>query len=143
MERPTVKTKKFKVADSYLALIHQFPLDPIRNDDEYGAATSVMEQLAVRGEDDLDDGERDYLDALDEFVSAYDRIHVDLDDNSTPLERLKYILAQSETSPAAMKQILGCSQSLVSMIVNGDRELSKENIRVLAAHFCLDAGYFL
>ena len=29
--------------------------------------------LAVRGENKLDPGERDYLDALDEFISDYDR----------------------------------------------------------------------
>jgi hypothetical protein len=29
------------------------------------------------------------------------------------------------------------------MIVNGERELSKENIRVLAAHFKIEPGIFL
>ncbi len=32
-----------------------------------------MERLAVRGEEDLDAGERDYLDGLDQFISLYDR----------------------------------------------------------------------
>jgi HTH-type transcriptional regulator/antitoxin HigA len=69
------KTGKFPVADSYLKLICEFPLRPIRNDAEYDAAFAVMEKLAVRGEDDLNNGERDYLDPLDEFIAAYDRKH--------------------------------------------------------------------
>jgi HTH-type transcriptional regulator/antitoxin HigA len=138
------KTKKRRVADSYLKLIHEFPLRPLRNDGDYESATAVAEKLYLRSEDDLDAGERDYLDALDEFIAAYDRQHFSLGkDDRTPLQRLKYILAESATSPSALREILGCSQSLVSMILSGNRELSKDNIRSLSAHFKVDAGLFL
>ena len=32
-----------------------------------------MERLAIRGEDSLDSGERDYLDGLDQFITTYDQ----------------------------------------------------------------------
>jgi len=138
------KTKKIVVADSYLKLIRQFPLRPLRDGSDYDAAVAVAEKLYVRGEDDLDAGERDYLDALDEFIAAYDRKHFSLGaDDRTPLQRLKYILTESGTTPAALRKILNCSQPLVSMILNGDRELSKGNIRALAEHFKVEAGLFL
>ena len=137
-------TKKVKVADSYLKLICEFPLRPIRNHAEYDSAIAVMEKLAVRGEEDLDTGEQDYLDALDEFVSIYDQRHFSFPaDKRTPLARLKYVLSESGTSSAQLQDLLGCSQSLVSMILSGTRELSKDNIRSLAAHFKVDAGMFL
>jgi len=60
-------------SDSYVKLVVEFPLRPLRNDTEFKAAAAVMERLAVRGEDNLDAGERDYLDGLDEFISSYDR----------------------------------------------------------------------
>jgi HTH-type transcriptional regulator/antitoxin HigA len=138
------KTKKIVVADSYLKLIRRFPLRPLRDDGDYEIAIGVAQTLYLRGEDDLDSGERDYLDALDEFIAAYDRKHFSLGaDKRTPLERLKYILAESGTTASALRKILGCSQSLVSMVVNGERELSKENIRAIATHFKVDAGLFL
>jgi antitoxin component HigA of HigAB toxin-antitoxin module len=137
------KVAQIHVPDSYLRLIHRFPLRVIRNEREYDWATKVMEELAVRGEDDLDAGERDYLDALDELVSLYDQRHFSLgQDKRTPLQRLRYLLEQSETTPGRLKQILGCSQSLVSMILSGERELSKGNILKLSSHFKIDAGYF-
>jgi HTH-type transcriptional regulator / antitoxin HigA len=142
MEETVMKTRKIKIADSYFALIHQFPLRPIRDDAEYDAAVAVMEKLAVRSEKSLDNGERDYLDALDEFISAFDRKQFERADIGTPLERLKYILAESETSPTGLKNILGCSQALVSMVLGGERELSKDNIRLLCAYFHLEPSYF-
>jgi HTH-type transcriptional regulator/antitoxin HigA len=138
------KTKKIVVADSYLKLIRRFPLRPLRDAGDYEIAIGVAETLYLRGEDDLDSGEHDYLDALDEFIAGYDRKHFSLgQDKRTPLERLKYILGESGTTASALREILGCSQSLVSMVLSGERDLSKDNIRALAAHFKIDAGVFL
>jgi antitoxin component HigA of HigAB toxin-antitoxin module len=138
------KTKKFIIADSYLKLICQFPLRPLRDPGDYDTAIAIAEKLYMRGEEDLDVGERDYLDGLDEFIAAYDRRHFSLgQDERTPLQRLKYILTESGTAPTALREILGCSQPLVSMILSGNRELSKDNIRALARHFKVEAGLFL
>jgi HTH-type transcriptional regulator/antitoxin HigA len=139
----STKIGKMKVADSYLKLVRQFPLRPIRDEREYEAAVKLMETLAMRGENDLDSGERDYLDALDEFVALYDRKHFVLgNDKRKPLERLVYVLAESRTTPSKLQKILGCSQPMVSMILNGSRELSKDNISKLSRHFKLDVSYF-
>jgi antitoxin component HigA of HigAB toxin-antitoxin module len=140
----SLKTKSSAVADSYLKLIMQFPLKPIASHTEYDRAIAVMEKLAVMGEENLDQGQHDYLDGLCEFIMLYDRKHFAFPpDTRTPLQRLKYLLTESETTPAKLQKILGCSQPLVSMILNGSRELSKENIKALAAHFHMQAGYFL
>jgi HTH-type transcriptional regulator/antitoxin HigA len=136
-------TKTRKVSDSYLELIHQFPLRPIHDEDEYDAATAVAEKLYLRDEKDLDVGERDYLDALDQFISAYDDQHYSIMDKRTPLQRLKALLVESKTAPSTLQKILGCSQPLVSMILAGKRELSKENIKALAGHFRVRADLFL
>lgn len=137
------RSARIHVPDSYLKLIHRFPLRMIRNEREYDSAIKVLEELALRGEDDLNEGERDYLDALDELLSLYDQRHFSLGaDKRTSLQRLRYLLEQSGTTAGKLKQILDCSQSLVSMILSGQRELSKDNIARLAAHFKLNAGHF-
>jgi HTH-type transcriptional regulator/antitoxin HigA len=137
------KTATIPLRDSYLELLHRFPLRPIRNEKELAVAESLIEELAVRGESDLDEGETDYLDTLGTFVEQYnDHRHPLPRINLSPLERLKYLMEQSGTAPNRLREILGCSQPLVSMILSGDRELSKDNIKVLARYFGVSADLF-
>ena len=58
--------------DRYLGLVRQFPLRPLRTKRDYIAATKAMDDLAVRGEEDLNDDELDYLVVLTDLVEAYD-----------------------------------------------------------------------
>jgi antitoxin component HigA of HigAB toxin-antitoxin module len=64
-------------------------------------------------------------------------------DGRTPLDRLKAAMRASRTTPVQLRSILGGSQSMVSMILSGQRALSKKAIGKLAEHFRLDPGYFL
>jgi len=137
-------TSKFAPSGSYLRLIEQFPLRPIRSGSEYKAATAVMERLAVQGEENLDAGERDYLDGLDEFISAYDEsMWTDRPRRGAPWKRLRSLVEDSGTTRRDLERILQCGHSLVSLLLRGKRELSKDNIRALAKHFKLSADYFL
>jgi len=61
----------------------------------------------------------------------------------TPLERLKALMRTSRTTPPQLRSIMGSSQSMVSMILNGHRALSKMTITILADHFRIDPGYFM
>jgi mRNA interferase HigB len=74
MRRALRKTSAAEL-DSYFKLVRRFPLRRIRNEAEYDAAVEVMNALVMRGEDALDAGERDYLEALATFVSQYDDVH--------------------------------------------------------------------
>jgi HTH-type transcriptional regulator/antitoxin HigA len=140
----TVATTKFAPTGSYLKLVRRFPLRPIRSEEEYKAATAVMEELALRGEDNLDPGQRDYLDALDEFIASHDRKALAVRPRrGTPGQRMRSIMNDSGTTAKEMEAILSCSRSLVSLILSGKRELSKDNIRALANYFKLSADYFL
>ena len=140
----TATTSKFAPPDSYLKLIGEFPLRPIRNDGEYKAATSVMERLAIRGEDALDAGERDYLDGLDQFISSYDqKALTDRPRRRSPRRRLQSLMEDTATTPRDLEKILHCGHSLVSLVLSGKRELSKDNVLALARHFKLSADYFL
>jgi HTH-type transcriptional regulator/antitoxin HigA len=128
--------------DRFLELVRQFPLRPIRTKRDYVAAAKVMERLAIRGEDDLNRDELDYLDVLTDLVEAYDTAHYPEPDEGTTLDRLKALMKESGSSTADLGRLLGNS-GLASQILLGRRELSKNHIRVLSRHFKLDAGYFL
>src|SRR5437879_2542869 len=64
-----------RLTAGYLAMIHSFPLRPLRSEREYDAALSVLNSLAVRPEGSLDPGEQDYFDTLTMLVEAYDQEH--------------------------------------------------------------------
>ncbi len=128
--------------DRYLQLVRRFPLRPIRTKREYTTATKVMEKLAVRGEDDLNKDELDYLAVLTDLVEAYDNKHCPEFYDGTPLERLKALMEESGTSTAELGRLIGNS-GLASQIMLGRRQLSKTHIRILSLHFKLHADYFL
>jgi len=103
-----------------------------------------MERLAIRVENALDPGERDYLDGLDEFISAYDQTAlIDRPRRGTPRQRLRSLIEDTGATPRDLQRILRCGHSLVSLVLSGKRELSKDNVRALAKHFKLSADYFL
>jgi len=138
-----MKIRTHKIADSYLDLIHRFPLRPIRTDGEYDEAADLARELAIRGEDDLDTGETDYLDALDQFIMAYDAAHHRIDrPNLNPLTRLKMLMKETGMTVSDLGRVIG-SQPGASMMLSGSRQISKAQIKKLSDHFKLNSGYFL
>ena len=128
--------------EDYLTLIRRFPLRPIRDDGDYAAAVEVLDRLVTKDEKDLTAGEHDYLDALTRFVEDYDQKNFPVGpDARPPLARLKSLMATAGLSPAGLGDIIG-SRPAASMVLGGSRELSKAQIRKLAEHFKIDAGYF-
>ena len=132
------------IPPSYLRLIRRFPLHPIRSKADYRAASEVLDRLAVRDDDDLDAGERDYLETLEMLIEAYDQKHFRMSaDARSPIERLTHLMDQTSMTPADLTKLLGVSQSLVSLLLNGKRDLTKAHVLALAEHFKLEPGYFL
>jgi antitoxin component HigA of HigAB toxin-antitoxin module len=52
-------------------------------------------------------------------------------------------MEDTATTSRDLQKILRCSHSLISLVLSGKRELSKDNVRALAKHFRLSADYFL
>jgi HTH-type transcriptional regulator/antitoxin HigA len=144
--RPTTtatasRRTKAALADDYLDLVREFPLRPVRSVVEYDRVADMLDGLALRN--DLSPGQQDYLDALTLRVEAYDAAHHAAPAGRTPLQRVRSLMASAGLSPAGLGDIIG-SRPAASMFLNGTRkELSKPQIRRLAAHFKLNAGYFL
>jgi antitoxin component HigA of HigAB toxin-antitoxin module len=142
MSTTTKHLRRDRTADSYLTLIEEQPLRAIRTGKDYDAASKMVDRLAVR--DVLDEGEEQYLEAMEVLIEAYEnKVMPVKPDGRTPLDRLKAAMRASRTTPVQLRSILGGSQSMVSMILSGQRALSKKAIGKLAEQFRLDPGYFL
>jgi HTH-type transcriptional regulator / antitoxin HigA len=129
--------------DDYLELVKRFPLRVIRNERELDAAAKVALEVAAKGEAALSEGETEYLDVLDRLIEDYeDAFHGMPVGDTTPLERLRGLVAEAGLSASDLGRLLG-NRSLGSLLLTGRRELSKAHVRLLAEHFKVDAGYFL
>lgn len=140
MATKTKIAKRKPAADSYLSLVQRFPLKPIKNDSAHEQAVEVITDLMGRK---LDPGAGDYLDTLILLVNTYeDQHHTPMGTHLTPQEALRAVMSANQLSQADIGRLIG-SESAVSMFLNGDRGLSKLQIKTLAERFHLDAGLFL
>jgi len=135
------KTNRDKAeADLYMDLIQRFPLKPIKNDATHQQAVEVVETLMGRK---LKAGESDYLDTLILLVNKYEDVHhTPMGTDMTAQQALRAIMEANDMTQADIGRIIG-SESVVSMFLNGERELSKPQIKALVERFRVDANLFL
>ena len=128
---------------SYLALMAEFPLRPIRSGAKYNRAARIVHRLALR-EGELDAGEEAYYEVLEALVERYDRVHYPIDaDDVSPTRLLRTLVEQAGTTVTRLGELLG-SKGAASELLSGKRkEPSKAQIARLCDRFKIDAGAFL
>ena len=150
MERRIVKTatritRRFasyaEVPKTYRELCQLYLPRPVHDANEDLAATEMMNALAVFTK--LNTEQQDYLDALMEFVDAYDRAKAGRWPRIEGLDVLKHLMTEHGISGADLSRILGVSRNLGAMILRGDRNLTLPHIRKLAAHFKVRPELFI
>lgn len=137
------KPEPSTVDRTYLALIREFPLRPIRTEEECARATVVMDRLADRGEEDLAPGEADYLDVLATLVEQWEDVHVRIASHATPAEELRGYMDARNLSQADVAKAAGVSESTISELLNGKRSLGKRPAGRLAGFFRVPIDVFL
>lgn len=144
MSNATAKKNRNRAADDYLELVRRFPLRPIRSREDYEEAAKILVELVGRADAGLTDGESDYTDMLTRLVREYDREHARFmnEDKVTPIEALKHLMRERSMNTVALGKLVGGSGQ-ASLILNGKRELSKANIRTLAAYFFVSPALFI
>jgi HTH-type transcriptional regulator/antitoxin HigA len=132
------------VTEKYKALIEHFPLVPIKNDAHLDEAHEVAQSLMLRKEPlAFDEGE--YLEVLLDEIGKYEQKHHAIN----VYEMAPHALLQSFMKEHGLKQvdiqaILGVSSSgVISEIVAGKRELTKEHCVKLGNHFKVTPAAFL
>jgi HTH-type transcriptional regulator/antitoxin HigA len=145
MSRAVAKNPvQVKPSDAYMRLIRRFPLRPIRNEADYDAATAVLEILAIRAEDDLDQGECDYLAVLSDLIEAYEEHQCPMPPDARPAhEKLKSLVEDQGMTSMDLAKILGVSRSLASLVLSGKRRITADHAKALGERFKLEPGYFL
>ena len=125
----------------YIALVRQFPVRPLKSEAEHEAALAMVESLV--GRDDLTSGQEMYLDALGVFIEIYEvRRHAVKRANMTPAQLLRELMEQRGMTVNELGGVIG-SQPLASMILNGKRGISRDNVMRLAQHFRVNPVLFI
>jgi HTH-type transcriptional regulator/antitoxin HigA len=140
----TIRKSQTEPSDEYLELVKAFPLRVIRGAQEHQDAIAALSRLVGREDAKLSSGARQYADALARFIQDYDQeAYSSPPAKRSTLAKLKYVMAQSGTTPGELADLLGASQPLVSQILSGKRNLTTDHLRKLGSHFKISPGYFL
>lgn len=132
------------VTEKYKALIERFPLVPIKNDVHLDEAHEVAQSLMLRAEPVASD-EGDYLEVLLDEIAKYEKKHHLINfEQMAPHELLQSFMKDHGLRQVDIQAILGVSSSgVISEIVSGKRELTKEHCVKLGNHFKVTPAAFL
>lgn len=132
------------VTEKYKALIERFPLVPIKDDTHLDEAHEVAQSLMLRPEPVASD-ESDYLAVLLNEIGKYESKHHALTfEEMAPHELLQSFMKDHNLKQVALQKILGVSSSgVMSELVSGSRELTKEHCVKLGHYFKVTPAAFL
>jgi HTH-type transcriptional regulator/antitoxin HigA len=126
---------------AYAELLQETQPQVIEYREQYDAIHRRLGELIRQGRRRTPD-ETKLMRLLGLVVEDYDRKHGLPPDNSTPAEKLQYVLDHSGKTPADLTPIFG-QRSHVNEALNGKRAISAAHARKLGEMFKVNAGLFL
>lgn len=128
------------MVDRYTELLQAFPPRPINNEQELEATQSVIDKLLDLPE--LSPDESDYLNVLGTLVFEYENLNESPIPDIYGVELLQVLISERGLLQKDLVPIFK-TESIVSDILNGKRQLTVRHIQELGEFFNLDPGVFL
>jgi len=125
--------------DPYAELIRQFPLRPIRSDDELDEAIRVVDSLV--GRPALRPEEQDYLDVLSDLVERYEAEAHPIAPLSDA-DMLQHLIEAKGVPQTEVARATGIADSTISEVLSGKRSLNRTHIGKLARYFAVSPEVF-
>jgi HTH-type transcriptional regulator/antitoxin HigA len=122
----------------YIELLTSFPPRPITSEEELIATKKVIDSLIDKGE--LTPDEQDYLNVLGTLVHDYEEKHKSIPDIHG-IELLKALIAELGLRQKDLVSIFK-TESIVSEVLSGQRNLTVNHIRQLAEFFHISPAAF-
>lgn len=121
---------------TYEKLVKQFPLRPIRTEEQNDQAAIICDSLTTRI-NKLSQAERDYLEVLTDLIAKFELRWDDETSDMNPRELIGYIMQQNDLTQADLVTEFG-SASRASEFLNGKRKLSLSQAVKLSRRFKLE-----
>jgi HTH-type transcriptional regulator/antitoxin HigA len=125
--------------DTYLELLSQFRLVPIKDDNHLKTAHEMIDRLL---QEELDDPRQQYLDVLANLVEAYEDVHFPIP-NASEIDVLRELMRVNNLSQTDLAKKVGIVQSTISAVLKGTRKLTKNQVIKLADFFSVSPAAFL
>ncbi|WP_406695460.1 helix-turn-helix domain-containing protein [Singulisphaera sp. Ch08] len=125
--------------DSYLALIREFPLRPLRSEDDLDAAIAMIDRIRARK--DRGEQENDYLEVLAGLVETYEAEAYPIPDLD-PVAMLRFLIEQHAVTQSQLSEQTGLAMATISEILNGKRGISEKARKTLAKRFNVAPSLF-
>lgn len=142
---PSVKHDHGKLPGKFEDLIRQMPPQAIMDDVQYENTLEMIDRLmGGRGGGKLTKGQELYLETLVQLVQAYESTHHAIE--AAPrggVAALKHLLDEHGMTGSDLARLLGVHPSMGSKILNGDRALTVDHLKVLAAKFKVRPDTFI
>lgn len=119
-------------SSAYIELLKTFPPRPISSEEELLTTQEVIDSLIDRGE--LTPDEQDYLNVLGTLVYEYEQLHHEPTPDLHGVELIKALLTELDLRQKDLVSIFK-TESIVSAVLNGQRQLTANHIRKLADFF--------
>ncbi len=126
------------VSNDYIELLTSFPPRPITSEEELELTQNIIDQLLDQGK--LSQDEKDYLNVLGALVYEYEQQQEPIPD-IYGVELLKSLIEDNGLRQKDLVSIFK-TESIVSDILNGKRELTKRHIEELAEFFHVSPAVF-
>jgi HTH-type transcriptional regulator/antitoxin HigA len=120
-------------------LLKTFPPRPIASEEEFVATQEVIDSLIDRAE--LTPDEQDYLNVLGTLVYEYEQLNYEPIPDIHGVELIKALLDEFGLRQKDLVPIFK-TESIVSAVLNGQRQLTANHIRKLAEFFHISPAAF-
>jgi len=126
--------------EQYLDLVRQFPLRPIRSEEELDRAIKVIDSLIDCPS--RNDDQSDYLTVLSDLVESYEEEHYPMPEVSDA-RMLRHLIEAKGVSQTEVAKATRIANSTISAVLKGVRQLTREHIGQLAKYFHVEPGVFV
>ncbi len=135
----TTVNQRENAGKGYFELVAQFPLRPLRSDEDMDAAVRVLDSLLDRR--DLTPGEADYLEVLGDLIERYEAEAHPMAPVSDA-DVLRHLIEARAVSQTEISAATGIADSTISEILTGKRSLNRSHIGKLARYFHVSPEVF-
>lgn len=135
-------SSKNRLPGRFEDLVRFMPPRAIGDEIEYANTVDVIDRLMAQGK--LTKGQSLYLETLLQLVQVYETAHHAIDTSDlSGLDSLKHLLRENGMNGADLARLLGVHVSMGAKILRGERDLTVDHLRKLAARFRVSPELFM
>ena len=126
------------VSPQYAALLARVPPKIIRTESQNEEYIRILEEMERR--DNLNEDEKEFAELLTVLIENFEDKHCQFPP-STPLEVIAELMESTNLRQKDLVDVFG-TESIVSEVLNGKRELNKDHIKRLSIRFNVSPELF-